>query len=166
MPDIQRSAVLDDGGRSMIVHLPSRTVTRRKPVKRRRAQSAGSEHDEAAMFWRMVMFYENDYPELRMLFAVPNGGARSKAAGGKLKAEGVRPGVSDYIALVPRNGFHGLVLELKTAKGVVSKEQSAFIAAARIAGYRAEVARGWSEAWDVVSSYVGINDNPEPEKAA
>lgn len=128
----------------------------RKPAKRRRARTGCSEHDEAVMFWRMVTVHESGYPDLRMLFAVPNGGARSKATGGKLKAEGVRPGVSDYIALVPRNGFHGLVLELKTAKGVVSKEQNAFIAAARIAGYRVEIARGWAEAWEVVCSYFGI----------
>ena len=128
----------------------------RKPVKRRRAQAGYSEHDEAVAFWRMVTAHEGRYPDLRLLFAVPNGGARSKATGGKLKAEGVRPGVSDYIALVPRNGFHGLVLELKTAKGRASPEQMAFIAAARIAGYRTEIARGWTDAWVVVCSYFGI----------
>ncbi len=53
-------------------------------------------------------------PELALLFAVPNGGHRHPATGAKLKAEGVKPGVPDLWLPVPRNLFHGLVIELKT----------------------------------------------------
>ena len=49
-----------------------------------------------------VRWFNYQWPEYRgLLFAVPNGGARSKATAGKLKAEGVVAGVADLILLVP-----------------------------------------------------------------
>ena len=51
------------------------------------------------------------------LFAVPNGGRRDKATGGKLKAEGALAGVSDLLLLVARGDFHGLCIEMKKPGG-------------------------------------------------
>lgn len=116
-----------------------------------------TEHADAVSFFGMVRMHENRYPELRMLFSVPNGSDRHPAVAGKLKAEGVRRGVSDYIALVPKGEFHGLAIELKTADGGAhSKEQTEFINRARANGYRAEFAHGWVEAWRIACDYFGI----------
>lgn len=47
-----------------------------------------------------VRWFSLKYPKLRgRLFAVPNGGRRDQTTAGKLKAEGVVPGVSDLILL-------------------------------------------------------------------
>lgn len=43
-------------------------------------------------------------PELRWLHAIPNGGYRDKATAGKLKAEGVKRGVSDIFLPLPMRG--------------------------------------------------------------
>lgn len=43
-------------------------------------------------------------PELRWLHAIPNGGYRDKATAGKLKAEGVKRGVSDMFLPLPMKG--------------------------------------------------------------
>src|SRR4051794_30465888 len=40
-------------------------------------------------------------PQLKWLHAVPNGGERSKAVAGMMKAEGVKPGVADIFWPVP-----------------------------------------------------------------
>ena len=53
-------------------------------------------------------------------FAVPNGEKRSPITGAKLKAMGVRPGVSDLIILVNRRPY---ALELKAGRGAPSLAQ-------------------------------------------
>lgn len=62
------------------------------------------------------------YPKA-LLFSVPNGGYRSKFTGAILKATGTMPGVSDLIFI-----FNGKIIfvEIKTEKGVQSKEQKNF----------------------------------------
>lgn len=74
-------------------------------------------------------------------FHCPNGMARSKSEGGRLKAMGVLPGVYDLIFLVPRRFDYGddipdvpnyitiavpCFLELKRVRGIASAEQLAF----------------------------------------
>jgi len=74
-----------------------------------------------------VMWFDLQFPKYKFdLFAVPNGGHRNKATAGKLKAEGVRAGVSDLI--LERDGFFGPIvyLELKTDKGRQSDSQKDF----------------------------------------
>lgn len=53
------------------------------------------------------------YPELRWLFAVPNGGDRNLFVAKKMKAEGVRRGVCDLWLPVRRAGYVGWVREMK-----------------------------------------------------
>lgn len=115
-----------------------------------------SEHDEQALVVARAEALAPSVPELRMLFAIPNGGARSKATAGKLKAEGVRPGVSDLFLSVPKGCYHGLYIEMKAFSGRASDEQKAWIAAAREYGYRAEVCFGADAAWAVICEYLGI----------
>ena len=50
-----------------------------------------TEHEEQREF---VMWVRQTYPGVR-IFAIPNGGQRSRTTGGKLKAEGVSAGVPD-----------------------------------------------------------------------
>ena len=57
-------------------------------------------------------------------FAVPNGGPRSKASAGKLKAMGVRRGVHDLVFLMPGPGV--FTLELKYADNKMTPEQEQF----------------------------------------
>lgn len=60
----------------------------------------------------------------------PNGGARSKASAGKLKAMGVRPGVFDLMFIIPVSGEPPAIcfLELKAGRNKMSTEQNIFAA--------------------------------------
>lgn len=87
-------------------------------------------------------------------FAVPNGGGRSKREAGRLKAEGVKPGVSDLVCLLPVGECHGLVIEMKSLTGFASREQKDFIEKSRALGYVAEVCRGADAAFKVWKAYV------------
>lgn len=65
------------------------------------------------------LYINNNYPALRrLIFHVPNEGARSKAEAMKLKSMGVLAGVPDLILLKPLCG-----IELKMPNGVVSTSQ-------------------------------------------
>ena len=113
-----------------------------------------TEHVEAVTLMRVVKLHEAKYPALRMLFAVPNGGDRHPAVAAKLKAEGVKAGVPDYLMPVPSGDYIGLAVELKTMTGSASREQKDWLQALRAAGWRAEVCKGWESAWAVTREYV------------
>lgn len=80
-----------------------------------------SEHEEqvALVQWFRDNFKEPDY----IIFAVPNGGFRGTKEAVRLKAEGVLSGVSDIIILTHNKV---IFLEMKNAKGKLSKAQKEF----------------------------------------
>lgn len=104
---------------------------------------------------------------LDMLFAVPNGGLRSKAAAGKLKAEGVKPGVPDVCLPVPSADGQAacLWIELKRLKGGrLSEAQNAWIERlSGTPGHRVQVCRGWVEAARAIAAYLDLPAEHWPE---
>lgn len=66
------------------------------------------------------------HPIARVIFAIPNGGRRSKIEASILKAEGVRPGVPDLFLPVARCNAHGLFVEMKAEDGRESKDQTEY----------------------------------------
>jgi len=102
-----------------------------------------------------VKWFNLQYPEYRgLLFAVPNGGARSKATAGKLKAEGVVAGVSDLILLVPSYGYGGLCIEMKTPKGKQSPEQKEWQNKVEGQGYDYRLCRSLDEFMTEIKIYL------------
>ena len=114
-----------------------------------------SEHDEQKALFQWAEIAQIQRPELALMFAIPNGGHRLKAVAGKMKAEGVKPGVLDIFLPVPRGKYHGLFLEMKTQKGVLTKEQRWWRKVLQGYGYRVEVCRGWQAAAEVIEQYLG-----------
>jgi hypothetical protein len=83
-----------------------------------------------------------------LLFAIPNGGARSKITGKMLKDEGATAGVPDlWGRALGRPGFW---LELKKKKGVKSDAQEDMHAALEHLGERVFTAYGLDEALAVL----------------
>jgi hypothetical protein len=119
---------------------------RRRPVER--------EHFEQVELFRWVSLQEKRIPELTLLFAIPNGGKRSKAVAGKLKAEGVRPGVPDICLPVPCGKYHGLYIELKAEGGRASDSQRSWMAALAAQQYRVHLCIGWHAAKAVIEEYL------------
>jgi hypothetical protein len=79
-----------------------------------------TEHEEQR---ELVRWFRQTWPGVR-IFAIPNGGARSPATAGRLKAEGVSSGVPDLF--IPA---WGLWVEMKRSKGgSLSAEQKDWIA--------------------------------------
>ena len=67
------------------------------------------------------------YPELELIYHVPNGGKRSKTEAIRLKRAGVKKGVPDLCLPVPRSNYNGLYIEMKYGNGRTSKEQKEWI---------------------------------------
>lgn len=126
------------------------------PKDARLLPSEGQE--QAALFsWAELEMKRGRYPELRMMFHVPNGGGRSKAEAGRFKAEGVKAGVPDIFLPVPRGNYHGMFIEMKKRKGgKVSAEQKVWLAELAEQGYFAVVAFGWEDASEQIRSYLDI----------
>lgn len=100
------------------------------------------EHREQAALFAWAAAAEERHPALALLFAVPNGGARSAVTGARLKAEGVKRGVPDIWLPVARGGYHGLVIEVKAGKGRTTNEQRRWLAALTAEGWLALVCVG------------------------
>lgn len=114
-------------------------------------------------------------PELAWYHAIPNGGSRGDTArsraieGGRMKAEGVKPGVLDTFWPLarfgkPGNTYCGLYIELKkpalkNAKNELaglSDEQKAFGQFCIDQGYCCRVAYTWLEAVEILEWYYSL----------
>lgn len=116
-----------------------------------------TEHAEQRALLTWASMSTGKHPELRLLFAIPNGGARSKAAAGKLKAEGVKPGVPDLCLPVARGGFHGLYLEMKRTKGgTLSPEQKQWRHDLIEQGYHVALCKGQPQAQQTLTTYLTL----------
>jgi hypothetical protein len=104
------------------------------------------EHHHQAIF---VSWFRKTFPDVR-IFAIPNGGKRSKREAERLKLEGVSPGVPDLF--IPQ---WRLWIEMKTAKGGrTSDEQESWVNYLGTVGYHAIVCHGHEVAISVVSAMV------------
>lgn len=127
---------------------------------------AHTEHGEQVSLIAWARENEAKWPELRWLFAIPNGGLRAKATARKLRLEGVKPGVSDLFLPVPRGNSHGLWIEMKAGRNKQTPEQLHFRRDMLAAGYAAVVCWSFETARDIVISYLGgtsvLGENAPP----
>lgn len=120
--------------------------------KRTKRKSYGGEHALQKSFFEWLNLV---YPKVRKVsFAVPNGVRCSPAQGAKLKAEGLTAGIPDAFIGFPSNGYHGLFIEFKFGKNIVSVLQEEKIKALTANGYLCDVCYTIDEAMDLVNQYV------------
>lgn len=112
-----------------------------------------TEHFEQREF---VKWFRQTFRDVR-IFAIANGGARSKATAGRLKAEGVASGVPDLFVPAWR-----LWIEMKRAKGgSLSLEQKDWIAYLESVGYCVIVGKGAEHAKQQISTFSSTHErNP------
>lgn len=90
------------------------------------------------------------------LLAIPMGGKRNPREAARLKAEGAKPGVSDLLLPLRRQGRGSLWIEMKAPGNRPTPMQREWLALMELAGYRAEWADDWIKAAAVIADYVGI----------
>lgn len=114
-----------------------------------------TESAEQQMLFQWARMQSGKYPELTLLYHIPNEGKRSHKTGARMKAEGLKTGVPDICLPVARGGHHGLYIELKRVKNSrVTVAQMAWIEALTRQGYVAAVCRGADEAIELITRYL------------
>jgi hypothetical protein len=114
---------------------------------------ATESQEQIALFqWAATMEYK--YPELRLLYSIPNGGKRPITTAKRMKAEGQKPGVPDMFLSVPRGYFHGLYIEMKSTDSRLSNSQDWWVDKLSQQGYKVQVCFGWEEAKSVIEKYL------------
>lgn len=119
--------------------------------KKRKINS--EEADIQSDFFKQVKLFFPRIPD-KLLFAVPNGGSRNKLEAINLKRQGVKPGVSDVILLIPKGGFASLCMEFKTKSGKQSSEQKEFQKQAEMCGSKYVIVRSVKEAIQEMKVYL------------
>ncbi len=119
------------------------------------------EHVEQVRLFQWAKMMSKKYPELSLMFAIPNesyGGGKLAIIRGKFfKAEGRKAGVPDIFLPVPRQGFHGLFIEMKKPKQFrpsVSDSQKEWLKRLNAVGYKAVVCYGFEDAKKVICKYL------------
>ena len=123
---------------------PSRT-------KKRNAQPEAIEQERVIKWARDN---ENNYPFLWLLHSSLNGVKLSKNQAGRAKTQGMLSGVPDLFLPVPKKGFHGLFIEMKSQQGRVSVSQSRFLSVTNELGYQSIVCYSSKDAIEKIKEYL------------
>lgn len=124
-----------------------------------------TESEEQQCLFRWAQFIRKKYPEMDMLYHIPNGGKRGKAEAGRFQAEGVKAGVPDICLPVARGIYHGMYIELKRReKYKTSDNQKDWLEKLKIQGYFAVVCKGWEVAKDALEYYMRLGENTNGRK--
>ena len=121
---------------------PSRT--------KKRAQPEAAEQENVIKWARDN---EKTYPFLWMLHSSLNGVKLSKMQAGKAKQQGMLSGVPDLFLPVPKNGYHGLFIEMKYGSNKVTEKQEKFLQNAANVGYAVSVCYSANEAIKRIEDY-------------
>ena len=123
------------------------------------AENNSENGHQAALFCWASMNIEK-YPELKWLFAIPNGDLRNPIVANRLKSTGVKPGIPDICLLVRRGDYTALWIELKRPAGngkragILSDKQREWLFQASRCGHKAVVCFGWEHAVSIIIQYL------------
>ena len=116
-----------------------------------------SEDTEQMAVITWARWEESTYPELKMLYHVPNGGSRNKVEAAKFKKMGVRAGVPDLVLPVPKGIYSGLFIEMKYDKGRLQESQKEYLLKATMYGHCCYVCYSAEDAIGIIKEYLNLN---------
>lgn len=105
------------------------------------------------MLFKWITYQLDEYPELALLYHIPNGGKRDAKTATILKRQGVK--AAYRFAFTSSTGrLHGLYIELKVGDNTTTKKQKDWIRELNKQGYLAVVCYGWDEAAKQLLDYL------------
>ncbi len=121
-----------------------------------------SREQSRVVVWSHKKTVRDLMPSLRWLHHSPNGEKRDVITGSKLKSMGVKPGFPDLILPVRSGKYPGLVIEMKSATGKLTDEQSTWLNHFANEGWATAVARSAQAARGILCEYLGQNPDTAP----
>ena len=114
------------------------------------------EAEEQIKLFQWAEYNLGRYPELELLYHIPNGGSRNKIEALNLKRQGVKSGVPDLCLPVARGTYHGLYIEMKFGKNTPTDNQVKWLKTLKNQGYATALAYSCDEAIDVLTNYLSL----------
>jgi hypothetical protein len=121
-----------------------------------RVNGEPTEAEEQAALFEWAKLAEGSRPQLRLLYAVPNGGSRHRLEAANLKRQGVKAGVPDLCLAYPKGVYHGLYIEMKVGKNKPSEKQQQWLRDLKAAGYMTAVCYGFLQAKETIERYLNL----------
>jgi hypothetical protein len=112
-----------------------------------------NEQEKVVTIARYMAKDTKNYPFLSRLHSSLNASARTPQQGARFKRQGMLAGVPDLFLPVPKNGYHGLYIEMKYGKGKPTESQKQFIEDSLSLGYQAIVCYSAKEAIQAIEDY-------------
>ena len=134
------------------------------PVKSKRQNP---EHQEQVNLFNWIKVNEYRHSKLRCIFAIPNGGYRTKTTAVNMKREGQKAGVWDIFIACPKfvDGelvYLGMWIEMKADKNRLTPHQKEFKETLSHEGaeYAWAVCYSWHDAAKRICDYLDLNISP------
>ena len=122
---------------------------------RKKSIPARYEADEQAALFEWAAWNLGRYPELWLMYHVPNGGDRNIVTAKRLKEQGVKPGVFDICLPVSRGKYGAMYVEMKREKGGrLSESQKQWMETSVQFGNYCVVCHGFEEAANEIEKYL------------
>jgi hypothetical protein len=116
-------------------------------------------HEESNIQQKCVEWFKYNFPK-QVIASFPNGVFISGTPVQRakrwniLKKEGAMLGMPDLIICIASGAYHGLFIEMKTSKGVLSDNQKTTHQLLKDAGYQVKVCRSLDEFIQAVHNYL------------
>lgn len=114
---------------------------------------------EQIKLFRWVDFAVNQYPELEMLYHIPNGGSRNPIEAANLKRQGVRAGVPDLCLPIARGKYHGLYIEMKYGDNKPTENQKRWMRNLQRYGYATSICYSAEAAIADIEKYLNLEES-------
>lgn len=116
-----------------------------------------SEHTEQVKLFAWCKLNEQYYPELELIFAIPNQGSSGKKGmlrQRKMKSEGQKKGIPDIMLPVKNKTYSGIFIEMKVGKNEPTKDQSWWLTKLRQQNFYCTVCYSANEAAKTLLDYL------------
>jgi hypothetical protein len=116
-----------------------------------------TEADEQMAVFEWAQWNMTKYPELALMFHIPNESNVPVQYRVKLKKMGLKSGVPDICLPVARGGYHALYIEMKrTKRSATSEQQKWTIAKLNAVGNIAIICKGAEQAIENIKEYLRL----------
>ena len=115
-----------------------------------------TQHQIAFIKWSQQPDIRKKWPELKLMYHIPNERQCTPQQGRMFRLMGVRRGVPDLHLPVPRGRYHGLYIEMKRPGGKKSDDQDWWHEQLMAQGNAVMTCYCWEDAGRAIEWYLGV----------